>query len=141
MFNGFVMPTMSRQQGGNTSKVALKDRIYGVGFTPNEPVRLTTVAGHKIVKAKIVNSLRYDRLGNPFTKPVVVLELEGTSGYGLRTYWSNAPMGTKVAERDLDVAKLVEFSASQDGVLHCDSNGEAIMYASDEAPKARITED
>ena len=50
-------------------------------------------------------------------------------------------MGTKVAERDLDVAKLVEFSASQDGVLHCDNNGEAIMYASDEAPKARITED
>ena len=57
------------------------------------------------------------------------------------SFWSNAPMGTKVAERDLDVAKLVEFSASQDGILHCDSNGEAIMYASDEAPKARITED
>ena len=86
MFNGFVMPTTSRQQGGNTSKVALKDRIYGVGFTPSEPVKLTTVAGHKIVKAKIVNSLRYDRLGNPFTKPVVVLELEGTTGYGLRTH-------------------------------------------------------
>ena len=141
MFNGFVMPTTSRQQGGNTSKVALKDRIYGVGFTPNEPVKLTTVAGHKIVKAKIVNNLCYDRLGNPFTRPVVVLGLEGTSGYGLRSYWSNAPTGTKVAERDLDVTKLVEFSASQEGILHCDSNGEAIMYASDEAPKARITED
>ena len=141
MFNGFVMPTTSRQQGSNTSKVALKDRIYGVGFTPSEPVKLTSIAGHKITHAKVVNKPSIDRLGNPFTRPVVVLELEGTSGYGLRSFWSNAPMGTKVAERDLDVAKLVEFSASQDGVLHCDSNGEAIMYTSDEAPKARITED
>ena len=141
MFNGFVMPTTSRQQGGNTSKVALKDRIYGVGFTPNEPVRLTEIAGHKVKSAKIVNITQMDRLGNPYTRPVVEVRLEGTSGYGLRTYWSNAPTGTKVAERDLDVAKLVEFSASQDGILHCDSNGDAIMYASDEAPKARITED
>ena len=135
------MPTTSRQQGGNTSKVALKDRIYGVGFTPSEPVKLTAIAGHKITSAKVVNKAAVDRLGNPYTRPVVVLNLEGTSGYGVRSYWSNAPMGARVAEHDLDITRLVEFSASQDGVLHCDSNGEPIFYASDEAPKARISEE
>ena len=140
MFNGFIMPATSAGVGRKNS-VSLKDRIYGVGFTPNEPVRLTEIAGHKVISAKIVNKTQIDRLGNPYTRPVVEVHLEGTSGYGLRTYWSNAPTGTKVAERDLDISKLVEFSANQDGILHCDSNGEAIMYASDEAPKARITED
>ena len=140
MFNGFIMPATSAGVGRKNS-VSLKDRIYGVGFTPNEPVRLTEIARHNVKSAKIVDMTQMDRLGNPYTKPVVEVHLEGTSGYGLRTYWSNAPTGTKIAERDLDISKLVEFTASQDGIVHTDNSGEPIYYASDEAPKARISEE
>ena len=136
MFTTFMAPSVSAKLGGN--KVSLRDKIYGVGFVPDEPVRLTAIAGHKITSAKVVNKASVDRLGNPYTRPVVVLNLEGTSGYGVRSYWSNAPMGARVAEHDLDLNKLVEFSASQDGVPHCDSNGEPIFYATDEQPKARV---
>ena len=137
MFNGFIMPATSAGVGRKNS-VSLKDRIYGVGFTPNEPVRLTEIAGHKVISAKIVNKTQIDRLGNPYTRPVVEVHLEGTSGYGLRTYWSNAPMGARIAEHDLDISKLVEFTASQDGIIHSDNSGEPIFYATDEQPKARV---
>lgn len=140
MFNGFIMPATSAGVGRKNS-VSLKDRIYGVGFTPNEPIKLTEIAGHKVTSARVVNITQVDKLGNPFTKPVVEVHLENTSGYGLRTYWSNAPAGTKVTERDLDISKLVEFTASQDGIVHTDNSGDPIYYASDEAPKARISEE
>ena len=136
MFTTFMAPSVSAKLGGN--KVSLRDKIYGVGFVPDEPVRLTAIAGHKITSAKVVNKASVDRLGNPYTRPVVVLELEGTSGYGVRSFWSNAPMGARIAEHDLDISKLVEFTASQDGIIHSDNSGEPIYYASDEAPKARV---
>ena len=140
MFNGFIMPATSAGVG-RKGAVSLKDRIYGVGFVPDEPVRLYTIAGHKITSAKVVNKASVDRLGNPYTRPVVILNLEGTSGYGVRSYWSNAPMGARIAEHDLDISKLVEFTASQDGIIHSDNSGEPIYYCSDEAPKARISEE
>ena len=136
MFTSFMAPSVSAKLGGN--KVSLKDKVYGVGFVPDEPVRLTTIAGHIITSAKVVNKASVDKLGNPYTRPVVVLNLEGTSGYGVRSYWSNAPMGARIAEHDLDISKLVEFTASQDGVIHSDNSGDPIFYATDEEPKARV---
>ena len=134
MFNGFITP--STRVNTNATRVTLKDRIYGIGFNPDAPVRLTQISGHKITSAQVVLKNGVDHLGNPFTKPVVVLNLEGTTGYGIRSYWSNTPAGATIKERELDVNKLVEFSASQDGVAHSDNYGDPIMYCTDEEPKA-----